>query len=89
MKRTQIYLDPAQHDFLENLAFLWSKKNKKKISISELIRSAIDLLKEKYGTRQVASETDVILESAFLLEGIKKARGQKGLLTHKEVFGKK
>jgi len=89
MKRTQIYLDPAQHDFLENLAFLWSKKNKKKISISEIIRSAIELLKEKYGSKRVESETDVILESAFLLDGIKKARGQKGFLTHEEVFGKK
>ena len=89
MKRTQIYLDPAQHDFLENLAFLWSKKNKKKISISEIIRSAIELLKEKYGSKRVESETDVILESALLLEGIKKARGQKGFLSHEEVFGKK
>lgn len=89
MKRTQIYLDPAQHDFLENLAFLWSKKNKKKISISEIIRSAIELLKEKYSSKRIETETDVILESALLLEGIKKARGQKGFLTHEEVFGKK
>lgn len=89
MKRTQIYLDPAQHDFLENLAFLWGKQNKKKISISEIIRSAIDLLKEKVGAKEAESETETILKSAFLLEGIKKARGQKGFLTHEEVFGKK
>lgn len=89
MKRTQIYLDQAQHDFLENLAFLWSKKNKKKISISEIIRSAIELLKEKCDSKRVESETDVILESALLLDGIKKARGQKGFLSHEEVFGKK
>ena len=89
MKRTQIYLDPAQHDFLENLAFLWSKRDKKKVSISEIIRSAIDLLKEKYGSKQAESETEVILKSAFLLQGIKKARRQKGSLTHEEVFGKK
>jgi hypothetical protein len=89
MKRTQIYLDPAQHDFLENLAFLWSKRDKKKISISEIIRSAIGLLQERYGSKQTESETEAILKSAFLLEGIKKARGQKGCLSHKEVFGKK
>lgn len=89
MKRTQIYLDPVQHDFLENLAFLWSKREKKKISISEIIRSAIDILKERYGPKQAESETEAILKSAFLLEGIKKAKGQKGFLSHEEVFGKK
>ncbi len=89
MKRTQIYLDPAQHDFLENLAFLWSKREKKKISISEIIRSAIELLKEKHGPKQAESETSAILKSALLLEGIKKARGQKGFLSHEKIFGKK
>lgn len=63
MKRTQIYLDPAQHDFLENLAFLWSKRDGKKISLSEVIRSAIELLKEKVGTRRAESETEAILTS--------------------------
>ena len=89
MKRTQIYLDPAQHDFLENLAFLWSKRDGRKISLSEVIRSAIELLEEKVGTKKAESETEAILKSAFLLEGIKKARGQKGFLSHEEVFGKK
>jgi len=89
MKRTQIYLDPGRHDFLASLAFLWSKKNRKKITISEVIRSAIDLLKEKYGTREAKSETEAILESTLLLDGIKKGRGQKRFLTHEEVFGKK
>lgn len=88
MKRTQIYLDPAQHDFLENLAFLWSKRDGKKISLSEVIRSAIELLKEQVGTKKVESETETILKSAFLLEGVKKARGQKGFLSHEAVFGK-
>jgi len=89
MKRTQIYLDPAQHDFLENLAFLWSKRDGKKISLSEVIRSAIELLKERVGTKRTETETEAILQSAFLLEGIKNARSQKGFLTHEEVFGKK
>lgn len=89
MKRTQIYLDPAQHDFLENLAFLWSKRDGKKISLSEVIRSAIELLKEKVGSKRTESETEAILKSSFILDGIKKARGQKGFLSHEEVFGKK
>jgi len=89
MKRTQIYLDPGRHDFLANLAFLWSKRNRKKITISEVIRSAIDLLQEKYGAMETESETEVILKSVLLLEGVKKARGQKGHLTHQDVFGKK
>lgn len=37
MKRTQIYLEAEQHDFLENMAFVIGKKNRKKVSISELI----------------------------------------------------
>ncbi len=89
MKRTQIYLDSAQHDFLENLAFLWSKRDGKKISLSEVIRFAIELLKEKVGSKKAESETEAILKSAFIPEGIKKARGQKGFLSHKKVFGKK
>ena len=89
MKRTQIYLDPAQHDFLENLAFLWSKRDGKKISLSEVILSAIELLNERVCAKKTESETEAILKSSFLLEGIKKARGQKGFLSHEEVFGKK
>lgn len=46
MKRTQIYLEAEQQDFLENMAFVIGKKNRKKVSISELIRSAIELLRE-------------------------------------------
>lgn len=41
MKRTQIYLSTDQYEFLENLAFLTSKKEHKRISISEIIRNAI------------------------------------------------
>lgn len=89
MKRTQIYIDPTQHDFLENLAFVWSKKNKKKVSISEIIRSAIELLKEKYNSEEIENETELILKSEHLMKGIKKATTQKGFLSHDEVFGKK
>ena len=49
MKRTQIYLSDDQHEFLENLAFLTGKKEHKRISISEIIRNAITMLKDHYG----------------------------------------
>ena len=89
MKRTQIYLESDQQDFLENMAFVIGKKNRKKVSIYELIRAAIDLLREKYDARQLEDETELILKSDHLMTGIKKARSEKKLLSHEEVFGKK
>lgn len=89
MKRTQIYLESDQQDFLENIAFVISKKNRKKVSISEVIRSAIELLREKYDSKQLESETELILKSDHIMAGIKKARNEKKLLSHEEVFGKK
>lgn len=89
MKRTQIYLEAEQQNFLENMAFVIGKKNRKKVSISELIRSAIELLREKYDSKQLEDETELILKSEHLMAGIKKARNEKKLLSHEEVFGKK
>lgn len=53
MKRTQIYISPDQYEFLENLAFLTSKKEHKRISISEIIRNAITMLKEHYSKNKI------------------------------------
>lgn len=39
MKRTQIYLTPAQHDYL------WNKAKENKTTLSEEIRRAIDLVR--------------------------------------------
>lgn len=89
MKRTQIYLKDEQQDFLENMAFVIGKKEQRKVSISELIRSAINLLREQYNEEQIENETDLILKSSHLMTGIKKARNEKKLLSHDEVFGKK
>ncbi len=42
------------------------------------------------GPRQASgSETEAILKSDLLVKGIKKARRQKGSLSHEEIFGKK
>ena len=53
MKRTQVYISPDQYEFLENLAFLTSKKEHKRISISEIIRNAITMLKEHYSKNKI------------------------------------
>ena len=53
MKRTQIYISPDQYEFLENLAFLTSKKEHKRISISEIIRNAITMLKDHYRKNKI------------------------------------
>ncbi len=53
MKRTQIYISTDQYEFLENLAFLTSKKEHKRISISEIIRKAITMLKDHYSKNKI------------------------------------
>ena len=59
MKRTQIYLAPDQYKFLENLAFLESKKEHKRVSISEIIRNAISIFKEIY-IRNKSEDKDLL-----------------------------
>ena len=59
MKRTQIYLSPEQYEFLENIAFISSKKEHKRISISEIIRKAINQFKEQY-IRNNAEDKDLL-----------------------------
>ena len=53
--------------------------------MSELIRNAIELLREKY--QDTEDETSLIIQSDLLMKGIEQAKSQKELLTHKEVFG--
>jgi len=84
--RTQIYLDSKQRDLLDDIAYSLRKQTGRKTSISELIREGIELLKQEY---QIIDETDIIINSPILLDGIEKARKEKGFLTHKEVFGDK
>ena len=85
MKRTQVYLEPTQHEFLESLAFLQSRKSNKRVTISELIRNAIDLLREQY--QDAEDETNLIIQSDLLMKSINKAKSQKEFLTYEEVFG--
>ena len=85
MKRTQIYLTDDQQDFLENIAFLTSKKEHKKVTLSSVIRRAIDDFMENY--KDVENETEAILKSSLLCEGLKTAQQEKGFLDHKDIFG--
>lgn len=85
MKRTQIYLTEDQHNFVENLAFLLSKKGQKKISVSEIIRKGIEILKDEYS--EYKDETDFILNSPYILEGFEQARNEKVFYDYKDVFG--
>ena len=85
MKRTQVYLTSEQHEFLENLAFYLSKQTHKKTTISELVRQAIDKMQENY--KNIKDETNFILNSELLLDGLEKGRNEKGLLNHSDVFG--
>lgn len=84
--RTQIYLDSKQRDLLDDIAYSLRKQTGRKTSISELIREGIELLKQEY---QITDETDIIINSTLLLDGIENARKEKGFLSHKEVFGDK
>jgi len=63
MKRTQIYISPDQYEFLENLAFLTSKKEHKRISISEIIRNAITMLKDHYSKNKIEDKDLLYLKN--------------------------
>ena len=86
MKRAQIYLTADQHEFLENLAFVMSRKQHKRVTMSEIIRRAIDLLQEEYPA--VENETDRLLRSPRLMESLARAREEEALLDFEDVFGR-
>lgn len=85
MKRTQIYLDPEQHDFLEAMAFYLGRSQKRKVSMSEVIREAIEQMRRK--NPKVMDETDLILRDANLMKELTVARNEEGFLDYEDVFG--
>lgn len=48
MIKTQVYLLPEQYEFLNNVAIAKSKEIKKRVSVSEIVRNSISLLKDQY-----------------------------------------
>lgn len=70
MHRTEMYLREDQMDALQNQAFVLTKKGKKRVAISQIVRDAVDL----WLKRHKSTETDLILSSPELLKGIESAR---------------
>ena len=67
MKRTQIYLSKDLHNKLENFAFIFSKKEKKKITMSEIIRRAL----KTYFEENENIPNEITLKAMSELENIK------------------
>lgn len=87
MFRTEIYLKEEQRAQLHDVSFLLTKKKKKRIGMAEVIREAIDEWLQKHFKKR--DETDLILNSPILMEGIRKARvnlKQGKILSRKEIF---
>jgi len=85
MKRTQIYLESEQHKFLETMSFYLSQKENRKVSMSEIIRQAIERMIEE--NKNIHNETQLIIEDSNLLNAILTAKKEKEFYSHDEVFG--
>ncbi|MFH1564030.1 MAG: hypothetical protein ABIF11_11545 [Nitrospirota bacterium] len=49
MYKAEVYLEDAQHEILRDIAYVMTKHNKKRVSLSELVRKAVTLWIEKEG----------------------------------------
>lgn len=58
--KTEVYLQDEQHEILRDIAYVMTKHNKKRVSLSELIRKAVDLWIEKEGKEILKSNTHKI-----------------------------
>jgi metal-responsive CopG/Arc/MetJ family transcriptional regulator len=67
MKRTQIYLSEDLHNKLEDLAFVFSKQENKKVSMSEVVRRAI----KKYLKSEELEPNEDTLQAMAELEDYK------------------
>jgi hypothetical protein len=85
MERTQIYLNAEQRRFLESMAFYLSQKSKTRVTMSELIRRAVDDMQKKHGNFQ--SETDLIIHNSLIMKDLKKAKEEEEFLEYDDVFG--
>jgi hypothetical protein len=64
MIKTQIYLLPEQYEFLNNVATAKSQEIKKRVSVSEIVRNSIGLLKEQY-FRNKTEEKDLLYLKSY------------------------
>lgn len=49
MYKAEVYLEDAQHETLRDIAYVLTKHNKKRVSLSELVRKAVTLWIEREG----------------------------------------
>lgn len=70
MHRTEIYLTEKQKEILHDLAYVQTKKSKRRVSISELIRTALNWWVEEIG----ADETELVASNPEMLADIKAAK---------------
>jgi hypothetical protein len=87
MHKTLVYLREDQLDLLQNYAFVLTKKEKKRVPLAQIVRDAVDLWLNEHRS----SETDLILSSPNLLQGIASAKKEllEGkLLSRKEALKK-
>jgi len=73
MYRSEVVLDEKQKDLLDTFAFIKSKKEKKRITRSSLIRECINYWWENKG-KQEFSDSELILLNPVLLEDIEEAK---------------
>lgn len=88
MYRTEIYLRDDQRAKLQDISFVMSKKNNKRIGMADIIRKALDEWILKHFKKE--DETDIILNSSILMQGLESAKHDlmsKKTLSRKAVFG--
>ncbi|MDI6734812.1 MAG: hypothetical protein QME42_01240 [bacterium] len=49
MYKAEVYLEDTQHETLRDIAYVMTKHNKKRVSLSELVRRAVTLWIEMEG----------------------------------------
>ncbi|MEW6620303.1 MAG: hypothetical protein AB1422_13380 [bacterium] len=59
MYKSEIYLQDEQHEILRDIAYILTKHTKKRVSLSELVRKAVNLWIEKEGMEILKNNTCV------------------------------
>lgn len=73
MIRSEIVLDEKQKDLLDTIAFIMSRKRKRRITRSFLIRESVKYWLEHIG-KQELSDSELILHNPAILSDIRAAR---------------
>lgn len=60
MHKVEVYLQDEQYEILRDIAYIMSKHIKKRVSLSELVRKAVNLWIEKEGKEILKTNTNKI-----------------------------